>query len=42
MTQPTKTPSDDATRFRRTLIKVMAVQVVTLLLLWWLQASFTT
>ena len=31
----------DAQRFRKTLIKVMTVQVVTLLLLWWLQKSFT-
>jgi hypothetical protein len=31
----------DAERFRRTLIKVMTVQVVTLLLLWWLQMTFT-
>ena len=32
----------DAQRFRKTLIKVMTVQVVALLLLWWLQARFTT
>jgi len=31
----------DAQRFRKTLIKVMTVQVITLLLLWWLQKSFT-
>lgn len=31
----------DAQRFRKTLIKVMTVQVVTLLLLWWLQRQFT-
>lgn len=31
----------DAVRFRRTLIRVMSVQVVTLLLLWWLQVTFT-
>ena len=28
-------------RFRRTLVSVMTVQVVTLLLLWWLQRSYT-
>jgi hypothetical protein len=34
--------SDDSKRsFRRTLIRVMTVQVVTLLLLWLLQRSFT-
>lgn len=27
-------------RFRRTLVKVMTMQVATLLLLWWLQATF--
>lgn len=31
----------DAVRFRRTLIRVMSVQVVTLLLLWLLQVTFT-
>jgi hypothetical protein len=31
----------DAQRFRKTLIKVMTMQVVALLLLWWLQVSFT-
>jgi hypothetical protein len=34
-------PISDATRFRRTLIRVMSVQVVTLILLWWLQVTFT-
>jgi hypothetical protein len=33
--------SDAGTRFRRTLIRVMAVQVVTLLLLGYLQYLFT-
>lgn len=28
-------------RFRRTLISVMVVQIVTLLLLWWLQKTYT-
>lgn len=40
MTVPTS-PTDDRARFRRTLIKVMSVQIVTLLLLWWLQRAFT-
>ena len=31
----------DAQRFRKTLIKVMTVQVVALVLLWWLQKTFT-
>jgi hypothetical protein len=37
------TPSshDARTRFRLTAARVFAVQVVTLLLLWWLQATFT-
>jgi hypothetical protein len=33
--------SESSARFRRTLIRVMSVQVVTLLLLWLLQKSFT-
>jgi hypothetical protein len=33
--------TNDAGRFRRTLTRVMTVQVVTLLLLWWLQVTFT-
>lgn len=28
-------------RFQRTLVRVMAVQIVTLILLWWLQRTFT-
>ena len=28
-------------RFRRTLIRVMMVQVISLLLLWWLQTAYT-
>jgi hypothetical protein len=31
----------DAARFRRTLVRVMAVQVVTLLLLWLLQRHYS-
>lgn len=41
MTAPTASPADDRARFRRTLVKVMSVQVVTLLVLWWLQRVFT-
>jgi hypothetical protein len=33
--------ASDAERFRRTLVRVMTVQVVTLALLWWLQVAFT-
>ena len=34
-------PAPDArTRYRQTAVRVFAVQVVTLLLLWWLQATF--
>jgi len=38
---PNSAPDSDAARFRRTLTKVMTVQVLTLLLLWWLQVTFT-
>jgi hypothetical protein len=40
---PMVTPPQDtgASRFRRTLVKVMSVQVVTLALLWWLQSTFS-
>jgi hypothetical protein len=43
MTDPatSATAESDATRFRRTLIKVMTVQIISLLLLWWLQTRFT-
>jgi hypothetical protein len=34
--------SDESrSRFRVTLIRVMSVQVITLLLLWWLQRAFS-
>ena len=33
---------EDQARFRRTLISVMTVQVVTLLLLWLLQTHYTS
>ncbi len=32
--------TDDSRRFRQTLVRVMAVQVVTLALLWLLQSRF--
>lgn len=35
------TDETEGSRFRRTLPRVMAVQVVTLLLLWWLQSAFS-
>jgi hypothetical protein len=35
------TPPPDRARFRRTLVRVMAVQVVTLVLLWLLQRRYT-
>ena len=39
---PDTAPSDAGSRrFRRTLLSVMAVQAVTLLLLWLLQARYT-
>jgi len=39
---PDPTPPDlGSRRFRRTLLRVMAVQVATLLLLWLLQARYT-
>jgi hypothetical protein len=38
MTPPDPTP--DGGRFRRTLIRVMSVQVVTLILLWLLQQRY--
>ena len=34
-------PAADRARFRRTLVRVMAVQVITLILLWLLQRGFT-
>jgi hypothetical protein len=36
----TSSPGADARLFRRTLIRVIAVQVATLLLLWLLQARY--
>jgi len=34
-------PPDDAARFRTTLVRVMAVQVVTLVVLWLVQSRYT-
>lgn len=41
MTQPSLDPGDDARRFRRNLIRVMSVQVATLIALWLFQVHFT-
>jgi len=41
MTTPPPPTADDRARFRRTLVKVMTMQVVALALLWLLQATFT-
>lgn len=38
---PEPGPPDDAARFRTTLVRVMAVQVVTLLVLWLAQRHYT-
>jgi hypothetical protein len=37
---PDDAPPEDAARFRQTLIKVMSMQVVALLALWWLQTRY--
>jgi len=37
----TRQPDNGSRLFRRTLLRVMAVQVATLLLLWLLQARYT-
>ena len=34
--------SPDRAKFRRTLLRVMTVQVVALALLWWLQVTFSS
>jgi hypothetical protein len=42
MSHPTDPgPPDDAARFRATLVRVMAVQVVTLVVLWLVQSRYT-
>jgi hypothetical protein len=41
MTDPTQLQVAERQRFRRTLVKVLTMQVAALLLLWWLQATFT-
>ena len=38
---PSGPPPDDAARFRANLVRVLAVQVITLVLLWLLQRLFT-
>ncbi len=40
MSQLDPSPEADGLRFRRTLVSVMVIQVVALLLLWWLQARY--
>ena len=42
MPSPTESPKPAAPTFRSTLIRVMAVQVGALLLLWLLQSRYTT
>jgi hypothetical protein len=39
--EPRPGAPDDAQRFRRTLVSVLAVQLVSLVALWWLQTRFT-
>lgn len=41
MTIPPPPNGDDRARFRRTLVKVMTVQVIALAILWYIQATFT-
>jgi len=41
MTQPSTQQEQDSKRFRRTLVRVMLVQVVTLVLLWLMQSRYT-
>jgi hypothetical protein len=41
MTPPTPPADRPATPFRTTLVRVMAVQVVTLVVLWLLQSRYT-
>jgi hypothetical protein len=36
------TPSEDAIRFRRTLARVMTMQIAALVALWWLQVTFSS
>ncbi len=40
-TPPDPGPPSDRARFRATLVRVMAVQVVTLLLLWLVQSRYS-
>lgn len=35
-------PNAAGGRFRQTAVRVLAVQIVTLLILWWLQATFAS
>ena len=38
----TRGDQDAQTHFRRTLLRVMTVQIVALLLLWWLQSHYAS
>ena len=38
---PEPTPAEDRRRFRRTLVRVLLVQVITVLLLWVLQSRYS-
>jgi hypothetical protein len=38
---PSVVTAEDRAQFRRTLAKVMAVQIVALAVLWWMQTNFT-
>jgi hypothetical protein len=38
---PTSTSADDRARFRRTLVRVMAMQLVALAILWLVQSMFS-
>jgi hypothetical protein len=41
MTSPPESPSSERSTFRSTLIRVVAIQVGTLLVLWLMQARYT-
>jgi hypothetical protein len=41
MTSPSKSPPSTTPTFRKTLLRVMAVQVITLVMLWLLQSHYT-
>ena len=41
MTEPTEVPEDDGGRFRSTLARVLAVELITLIVLWMLQSRYS-